>query len=90
MDNDYHIIKSCLSIADEALNIFKIGLSPTSLDSLANHISRHILGMLAAKPSQTRLVMLTIGLMLKLTCNKEVQAFLKAEEAADASKSNNV
>lgn len=84
MDNDYHIIKPCLSVADEALNIFKRGLSPTSLDSLANHISGHILGMLTAKPSQMHLVMLVAGLMLKLTCDKEVRAFLKAEEAADA------
>lgn len=82
--NNYELIKVCLSQADEALRIFKIGLSPTSSESLARHIARHALSMLSAEPRPKDLICILVGLMLKLTCDKEVRAFLKAEEAADA------
>lgn len=85
MDNDdYKLIEASLLQADKAIKIFKIDLSPTSLHSLAIHIARHTLGMLGAEPKPIDLVAVIMGLMLKLTCDKEVQAFLKAEEAADA------
>lgn len=83
-NNNYKLIKAALSQADNALEIFKIGLSPTSSESLARHIARHTLGMLSAEPKPIDLICVLIGLMLKLTCDKEVRAFLKAEEAADA------
>lgn len=85
MDNSsYKLIKASLSQADWALGIFKIDLSPTSLDSIAKHIARHALAMQDADPKPMDLIAIIIGLMLKLLCDKEVQAFLKAEEAADA------
>lgn len=82
-NNDYKLIKASLLRGDSAIEIFKIDLSPTSLHSLARHIARHTLGMLGAEPRPIDLVAVIMGLMLKLTCDKEVQAFLKAEEAAD-------
>lgn len=84
MDNNYKLIKASLLHADRALAIFKIGLSPTSLYSITEHITKHIAAMLAAGPGCMDLVPIIIGLMLKQTCEKEVQAFLKAEETADA------
>lgn len=81
---DYKLVKASLLQADRALAIFKIGLSPTSLQSLAKHIARHALAMQNADPKPMDLIAIIIGLMLKLLCDKEVQAFLKAEEAADA------
>lgn len=85
MSNDvYKLIKFSISQADNALKIFKIGLSPTSLDSIAEHVVKHTNAMLAAGPGCMDFVPIIIGLMLKSTCDKEVRAFLKAEEAADA------
>lgn len=84
MDNDYKLIKITLSHADNALRVFKLRLSPTSLEAIASHITKNTFGMLAAAPKTIDLIPIIIGLMLKLTCEKEVQAFLKAEEAADA------
>ena len=84
MDNNYKLITTSLWYADHALAVFKIGLSPTSLYSIAEHIAKHTAAMLAAGPGCMDLVPIIIGLMLKQTCDKEVQAFLKAEEAADA------
>lgn len=81
---DYELVKASLSQADGALRIFKIGLSPTSLESLAKHIARHALAMQYADPKPMDLIAIVIGLMLKLTCDKEVRAFLKAEEVANA------
>lgn len=80
----YKLVRASLSQADGALEIFRMGLSPTSLDSIANHTARHALAMLDAKPEHVDLVAIVIGLMLKLTCDKETRAFLKAEEAANA------
>lgn len=82
--NSYKFIKASLSRADGALAIFKIGLSPTSLEALAEHVAKHIHAMLGAGAGCMDLVPIIMGLMLKQTCDKEVQAFLKAEEAADA------
>lgn len=84
MDNDYKLIKNTLSYADDALRVFKLHLSPTSLEAIASHIMKNTFGMLAATPKTIDLIPIIIGLMLKLTCEKEVQAFLKAEETADA------
>lgn len=86
MDNSSKLITRSLWYADHALAVFKTGLSPTSLHSIAEHIAKHTAAMLAAGPDCTDLVPIIIGLMLKQTCEKEVQAFLKAEEAADAVK----
>jgi hypothetical protein len=82
--NNYNLVSTSLSYADNALAIFKIGLSPTSLESLAKHITRHTLAMAAAQPEPMDLIGVIVGLLLKQTCGNEVQAFLKAEEAADA------
>lgn len=84
MNNNYELIKASLSQADKALEIFKIDLSPTSSEALARHIAKHTLGMLGAAPKPMDLMGILIGLMLKLTCDKEARAFLKAAEAADA------
>lgn len=81
---DYKLVELSLSQADGALDIFKKGLSPTSLDSIARHTTTHLNAMLSAGPGCIDLVPIIIGLMLKLTCDKEARAFLKAEEAADA------
>lgn len=83
-NNDYKLVKASLLNADHALAIFKTGLSPTSLYSIAEHIAKHTVAMLKAEPGCMDLIPIIIGLMLKQTCDKEVQAFLKAEEAADA------
>ena len=80
----YKLVKASISQADEALRIFKIGLSPTSLESLTKYITWHALAMQDVGPKPMDLIGIIIGLMLKLLCDKEVQAFLKAEEAADA------
>ena len=82
-DVDYKLVKASLLQADWALGIFKIDLSPTSLESLAKHIARHALAIQDADPKPMDLIAIIIGLMLKLTCDKEVRAFLKAEEAAN-------
>lgn len=82
--NDYKLVKASLLHADRALAIFKIGLSPTSLYSIAEHLAKHVSAMLAAGPDSMDFIPIVIGLMLKLTCDKEVQALLKAEEAANA------
>lgn len=81
---NYELVKASLLQADGALGIFKIGLSPTSLESLAKHIAQHALAMQDVDPKPMDLIAIIIGLMLKLLCDKEVRAFLKAEEAADA------
>lgn len=84
--NHYNLIRASLLQADRALEVFNIGLSPTSLEALARHIAKHALGIAAAEPKPMDLIAIILGLMLKQTCDKEVQAFLKAEEAADAVK----
>jgi hypothetical protein len=80
----YKLIKASISQADKALEIFKIDLSPTSLESLAKHIARHALAMAAVQPEPMDLIGIILGLILKQTCGNEVRAFLKAEEAANA------
>lgn len=80
----YKLIKASISQADKASEIFKIDLSPTSLEALAKHVAKHALAMAAAKPEPMNLIGIILGLVLKQTCGNEVRAFLKAEEAADA------
>lgn len=82
--NNYNLVSTSLSYADDALAIFKIGLSPTSLEAIAKHIAKHTIAMSMSEPDPVNLIDVIIGLALKLTCEKEVKAFLKAEEAADA------
>lgn len=82
--NNYGLIDCALRAAGRQLDIFKIGLSPTSLETLANHIGKHTLAMIAVQPNKIQLIGIIIGLCIKLTCEKEVRAFMKAEEAADA------
>lgn len=83
-NNNYDLVRASLSYADDALAIFKIGLSPTSLDAIAAHIAKHAIAMSMYEPDPMNLIGVIAGLALKLTCEKEVKAFLKAEEAADA------
>lgn len=82
--NDYGLIDCVLRDAGKQLDIFKIDLSPTSLEALANHIGTHSLAIMAAQLNNIQLIGIIIGLCIKLTCEKEARAFLKAEEAADA------
>ncbi len=81
--NNYNLVSTSLSYADDVLAIFKINLSPTSLESLAKHIARHALAMAVAQPEPMDLIGVIVGLLLKLTCDKEARAFLKAEETAN-------
>lgn len=84
--NNYNLVSTSLSYADDALAIFKTDLSPTSLEVLARHIAKHALYMAKAEPKPMDLIAIILGFMLKQTCDKEVRAFLKAEEVADAVK----
>lgn len=83
-NTDYKLVKTSLLHADRALAVFETGLSPTSLYSIAEHVAKHTAAILAAGPGCMDLIPIVIGLMLKQTCGKEVKAFLKAEEVADA------
>jgi hypothetical protein len=66
------------------LATFKRNFSPTSLEAIATHIAKHAIAMSMSKPDPVNLIGVIVGLELKLTCDKETRAFLKAEEAADA------
>lgn len=83
-NNNYDLVRTSLSYADDALAIFKIGFSPTSLEAIAKHIAKHAIAMSMSNPDPMNLIGVIAGLALKLTCDKEVRAFLKAEETADA------
>jgi hypothetical protein len=58
------------------------------LEAIATHIAKHAIAlsmsMSMSKPDPVKLIGIIVGLQLKLTCDKEARAFLKAEEAADA------
>lgn len=82
--NSYGLIDCALRDAGRHLDIFKIDLSPTSLEALADHIGKHSFAMMAVQPNKIQLIGIIMGLCIKLTCEKEARAFLKAEEAADA------
>ena len=82
--NNYGLVSTSLSYADDALAIFKRDFSPTSLEAIATHIAKHAIAMSMSKPDPVNLIGVIVGLQLKLTCDKEARAFLKAEEAADA------
>ena len=82
--NSYGLIDCALRDAGRQLDIFKIDLSPTSLETLANHIGKHSLAMMAVRPDKIELIGVIVGLCIKLTCEKEARAFMKAEEAANA------
>lgn len=82
--NNYGLIDCALRDAGRQLDIFKIDLSPTSLETLATHIGKHSCAMMASQPAKIQLIGIIMGLCIKLTCEKEARAFMKAEEAADA------
>lgn len=83
--NDYYGLIDCaLRDAEEQLDIFKKGLSPTALEAVGKHIVEHSIAMGMVKPDMFQLIGIIMGLCIKLTCEKETRAFLKAEEAADA------
>jgi hypothetical protein len=82
--NNYNLVSASLSYADDALAIFKRDFSPTSLEAIATHIAKYTIAMSMSKPDPVNLIGVIVGLELKLTCDKEARAFLKAEEAADA------
>lgn len=82
--NNYNLVSTSLSYADDALAIFKRNFSPTSLEAIATHIAKHAIAMSMSKADTMNLIGVIVGLQLKLTCDKEARAFLKAEEAADA------
>ena len=82
--NNYNLVSTSLSYADDALAIFKRNFSPTSLEAIAKHIAKHAIAMSMSKADPMNLIGVIVGLQLKLTCDKEARAFLKAEEAADA------
>lgn len=82
--DSYGLIDCALRDADRLLDIFKIDLSSTSLEALAKHIGEHSFAMIAVQPNKIQLIRIIMGLCIKLTCEKEARAFMKAEEAADA------
>jgi hypothetical protein len=82
--NNYNLVSTSLSYADDVLAMFKINFSPTSLEAIATHIAKHAIAMSMSKPDPMSLIGVIVGLALKLTCDKEARAFLKAEEAANA------
>lgn len=81
--NNYNLVSTSLSYADNTLAIFKRNFSPTSLEAIAVHIAKHAIAMSIAKPDPMSLIGIIVGLQLKLLCDKEVLAFLKAEETAN-------
>lgn len=83
-NNNYDLVRASLSYADDALAIFKRDFSPTSLEAIATHIAKHAIAMSMSKPDPINLIGVIVGLQLKLICDKEARAFLKAEEAANA------
>lgn len=83
-ETDIGLIKTALKASDGFLNIFKKDLSPTSLEAIGDHIAEHTIGLLRSGAHGPALIPILIGLGIRCTCYKEVQAFLKAEEAADA------
>lgn len=82
--DNYNLVSTSLSYADDALAIFKRDFSPTSLEAIATHIAKHTIAISISEPDLINLIGALIGLELKLICDKEARAFLKAEEAADA------
>ena len=83
-ETDIGLIKAALKVSDNFLNVFKKDLSPTSLEAIGDHIAEHTIGLLRSGAHVTDLIPILIGLGIRYTCDKEVQAFLKAEEAANA------
>ena len=81
---DIGLIKAALKASDDFLNVFKTDLSPTSLEAIGDHIAEHTIDLLRCRARGCDLIPILIGLCIRCTCDKEVQAFLKAEEAADA------
>lgn len=81
--DNYNLVSTSLSYADEALVIFKRDFSPTSLEAIARHIAKHTIAMSMSEPDPMNLIGTIVGLELKLICDKEARAFLKAEEAAN-------
>jgi hypothetical protein len=84
--NNYNLVSTSLSYADDVLAIFKRNFSPTSLEAIATHIAKYTIAMSMSKPDPVNLIGVIVGLQLKLTCDKEVRAFLKAEETANDTK----
>jgi len=82
--NNYNLVSTSLSYADYVLAIFKRDFSPTSLEAIATHITKHTIAMSMSEPDPVNLIGVIVGLALKLTCDNEARAFLKAEETADA------
>lgn len=83
--NDYYgLIYWALKDADRQLDIFKKDLSPTALEAVGKHIAQHSIAIRMVEPDMYQLIRMIMGLCIKLTCEKETRAFLKAEEAADA------
>lgn len=82
-NHNYDLVSTSLSYADDALAIFKRDFSPTSLEAIATHIAKHALAISMSKPDPINLIGAIVGLELKLICDKEARAFLKAEEAAN-------
>lgn len=81
---DICLITAALKASDDFLNIFKKDLSPTSLKAVGDHIAWITTGLLQSGAHVLNLIPVLIGLGIRCTCDKEVQAFLKAEEAANA------
>lgn len=83
--NSYNLVNASLLYADSTLAMFKRDFSPTSLEAIATHIAKHAIAMSMSmsKSDPMNLIGVIVGLQLKLTCNKEARAFLKAEEAAN-------
>lgn len=86
--NNYNLVNISLSYADDALAIFRRNFSPTSLEAIATHIAKHTLAISMSNPDPINLIGAIVGLELKLTCDKEARAFLKAEEAANDAEEN--
>lgn len=81
---DIGLITTSLKASDGFLNIFKKDLSPTSLEAVGDHITVHTISLLQSGACVPNLIPILIGLCIRCTCDKEVRAFLKAEEAANA------
>ena len=83
-ETDIGLIKTVLKASDSFLNVFKKDLSPTSLEAIGDHIAKHTTALLMSRTRVLSMIPILIGLGIRCTCDKEVQAFLKAEEAANA------
>lgn len=81
---DIGLITAALKASDDFLNIFKKDLSPISLEAVNDHIANHTIGLLQSGARVMSLIPILMGLGIRCTCDKEVRAFLKAEEAANA------